>query len=188
MASGPVSITGIAIVLAFSIAPVSPLSQSDTLAAASNISVCGSRQVLIAATGSGGAAAGNEADIFLIVNKSRSTCTLKGFPELRFTSETSPFVKVEVHREASMIFAEPKPKLVVLAPRSVASFGLGFGTAANQRVINESRCFSHSVWVKLPRSSSGNSRFPVANNLNICGTGFSVEITPFEVGPLPKKQ
>jgi hypothetical protein len=180
--------TGIALIVAFGVALVFPLSPSDTLAAASNISVCGSRQVLIAATGSGGAAAGNEADIFLIVNKSRSACTLKGFPELRFTSETSPFVKVEVHREASMIFAEPRPKLVVLAPRSVASFGLGFGTAANQRVINDSRCFSHSVWVELPRSNNGNSRFPVANDLNICGTGFSVEITPIEIGPSPQKQ
>lgn len=188
MALGPVRYIGIALILAFGDVAVSPLSQSVTLAAASNISVCGSSQVLIAATESGGAAAGNEADVFLIVNKSRSTCSLKGFPELRFTSETSPFVKVEVHREASMIFAEPTPKLVVLTPRGVASFGIGFGTAANQRVINDSRCFSHSVWVQLPRSNNGNSRFPVANNLNICGTGFSVEITPFEVGPLPKKQ
>jgi hypothetical protein len=156
--------------------------------AASNIPECGSNQLFVAATGSGGAAGGNEADIFLIVNRSHSVCAVKGFAVLRFTTETSPFVKVTVHHEASYIFREPPVESIVLSPGEVASFAVGFGTAANQQEINDSRCFSNSLWVTLPRSNSGNSRFYVANTLNVCGTGYSVDITPFEAGPMPEKQ
>jgi hypothetical protein len=187
MLSVSVKFAGVAFLAVVGLAPAL-LTHSDMTAAASNIPECGSSQVFVAATGSGGAAGGNEADIFLIVNKSRSTCAVKGFPVLRFTTETSPFVKVKVLHEASMIFTEPPAKSVVLLPGRVASFGVGFGTAANQQKINDSSCLSNSLFVTMPRSNSGNFRFYVANTLNVCGTGYTVDITPFEAGPVPEKQ
>jgi hypothetical protein len=184
MASISVKIAGVFLVVA-GLAPA--LLATSVAMAASSVPTCRSGQLLVAATGSGGAAAGNEADIFLIVNTSLSTCSLKGFAELRFTTETSPFVKVKVLHDASMIFTEPRPKTVVLLPNSVASFGVGFGTAANQQEINDTRCLSNSLWVTLP-NHGGNSRFYVANTLNVCGTGYVVDITPVEDGPVPTKQ
>ena len=163
---------------------------NTTIAAASTVfPTCSYRQLEVAVASSSGAysAAGNHGSPFLVVNISRSTCSLEGYPRLQTYPSTYKSKTVKVFDGGGMIFVSVKPKLVVIKPGATASFGLDFGDAADQQDPNAGPCMTQSVIVLLPtRLNPYSQPFNTTVNINFCYSAFHFVVTAIQGGPTPK--
>ena len=161
---------------------------TSTVASASKmIPTCSQHQLEVAVASIPGVAAGNIGIPFIIANISKSTCSMKGYPKLRFAPDSFKGHSLKVTNGGGMIFVSVKPRLVVLKPGADASFGLNYGDAANQQDPRGAACTAQNVYVTLPvRTQESLQTNDLFMNLNFCYTGFEVHVTSIQAGPLPK--
>jgi Protein of unknown function (DUF4232) len=149
---------------------------------------CSYRQLELAVAWGPGAAAGNLGIPFLIANTSRSACSLQGYPKLSFVPDKYQNRTLRVVHGGGMIFPRVNPRLVVIKPGAVASFGVNYGDASNQQDPNGGRCQAQYVYVTLPvRNNTYDQTFEAIVNFNFCFTAFQVSVTSIQPGPLPKE-
>jgi hypothetical protein len=171
-------------VLAISVSP------DTSVASTSNeVSICSASQLAVAVESSSGAyfAAGNVGIPFVIINISRSTCALEGYPKLTTYPAAYKANNVKVVDGGGMIFVPVRPKVVTIAPGATASFGLNYGDAYDQQDPNAGPCMTKQMKVFLPTRSHPFAQ-PYATNVNInfCYAGFRFEITSIQHGPIAK--
>jgi hypothetical protein len=95
---------------------------------------------------------------------------------------------IKVSDGGGMIFVALKPHVVVIKAGAVASFGMDFVDALNQQYPYGAACTVQDVYVTLPvRPSSFLTNFETSVNFNFCYSGFGVDVTSIEAGPLPKE-
>jgi hypothetical protein len=175
-------------VVFFSSTFVSGTALTSTASSASTpIPTCSSSQLEVAAAW-GNVAAGNIGVPFLVANVSKAACSLEGYPKLTFIPSSYMKKAISVSNGGGMIFVAVKPRLVVIKARAVASFGMDFVDALNQQYPHGAACTVQDVYVTLPvRLTSFPTNFETSVNFNFCYSGFGVDVTSIEAGPLPKE-
>jgi len=171
------------------VAVLGVVSFSSPAIAANKVPVCFHNQVVVAVAWDLPPAAGSNGIPFIIANTSNSACSLEGYPKLIFINGKYKKHSVTVSDGGGGLFAAVRPRTVVIKPGGTASFGLGFGDAANQQDPNTVACTTQSIYVSLPvrdRQFSGNYETTV--DINFCYSNFEFNVTPFERGPLPKQR
>jgi hypothetical protein len=157
---------------------------------AAAISTCSSSQLTVAVASDSGAysAAGNHGFPLIIVNTSKSTCRLKGYPRISFYPSSYKGRSVKSLDGGGMIFVSVAPRWVVLRPGYTASFGVDYGDAYDQQDPNRGPCMTQSAQVSLPvRSHPYSVPFNTALEFNFCFAGFSVTVTSIQSGPIPRQ-
>jgi hypothetical protein len=169
-----------------------------TTAGATKVPVC-LATVLTIKVGNGGAAAGNLGFPVLITNHGSTACSLDGFPTLTAHTEAlSPRRVTFVHTSRSQIYATAKAKLVVVAPKGTASFGVSFVDALDQQYGEGPRCLMNGITVRLPgvaplskatisfAANNGGNGGPLSGGpINSCFAGFEFGLTPIVKGSIP---
>ena len=175
-----------------SAAPINLIALTTT-AGTTTVHVC-SASALTIAEGNGGAAAGNLGFPVLITNHRSTACSLDGFPTVTaHTRAASPHPVTFVHTSRSQIYATAKAKLVVVAPKGTASFGVSFVDALDQQYGEGPRCLMNSITVHLPDVAPlSNATISFATNragyggpINSCFTGFKFGLTLIVKGSVP---
>jgi hypothetical protein len=175
-----------------SAAPINLIALTTT-AGTTTVHVC-SASALTIAEGNGGAAAGNLGFPVLITNHGSTECSLDGFPTVTaHTRAASPHPVTFVHTSRSQIYATAKAKLVVVAPKGTASFGVSFVDALDQQYGDGPRCLMNSITVHLPGVAPlSKATISFATNsagyggpINSCFTGFKFGLTPIVKGSVP---
>jgi len=173
--------------LAIALPIVAVMIMPEIATASSVPPTCSYNQLEVAVAWGPGAAAGNVGIPFIIVNMSKSACTLKGYPRLRlFTAAVNKTpIKVGFNTSGG-VYGYVKPKLTMIAPHSVATFGMDYGDATNQQDTNGPICTAQTVNVYLPvtRNPYGQG-YQTVVNFNICYSGFRVAVTSIESRPVP---
>lgn len=157
--------------------------QSSNFRRTSN-SACVEGQLSIAA-GSGNGAAGTAFQTIIVVNDSMKTCWLSGYPTITLSTGASKIDRDEVH-ERTGVYANPKPRLVILGPSQVASVGISYNDVGYTNVAGvEAICRTYRT-INVKWRTGGNLLWTVhlSQMSYPCGGWFAV--TPFEVGALPK--
>lgn len=167
-----------------------PITAPITSSASTSISTCSYNDLRIAEDSASGAysALGNQGVAFMIVNVSHAACSLKGYPRLRlFPTSYKGKANTVTDNGGSQIFANVRPREIVIKPASTASFGLNFGDAYNQGDPNNGACDTESVTTSLPVKPHPYSA-PYTNSLrvNFCFANFKFGVTSIQNGPLPK--
>ncbi len=152
--------------------------------------ICPSSDLQVAVTNGPEGFAGNESYKFFIVNTGRKACSLLGFPTIKLFSDSkatgldsvTPF---RVMHSPSQIFAEPKPKRVLIDSGSVASFGLSFSDGAAVKHDSAIHCSVSMIYVTLPTASDRGSTFSDGVDFDICRASRTILLTPIESGPTP---
>jgi hypothetical protein len=165
-------------------------SPAVTHAYASGIPTCSTSQVEVAVANDSGAyaAAGNHGLPFIIINTSKTTCTLMGYPRISFSPDRYKGRTVKTVDGGAMIFVPVKARVVVLRPGYTASFGVDYGDAYDQQDPSSGPCETHGATVLLPvRPHPYSVPFNVALEFNFCYAGFSVTVTSIQSGPIPKE-
>ncbi len=164
-------------------------SNSAIASASSAMKICAASQLAVAVESANGgyAAAGNEGVPFVIVNISRSTCALDGYPRLTTSPTAFKKNKVKVVDGGGMIFVAVRPRVVIIRPGATASFGLDYVDAADQQDPNGGPCLTKHMTVFLPtRSHPFTQPFTTIVNINFCYSGFRFDITSIQSGPIAK--
>ena len=139
-------------------------------------------------------AAGNEGTPIVITNKGTSNCSLSGFPTvIAHTEAPSPRLVAFVHRPRSQVYKAVLPRIVVLAPKGTASFGVSYVDALDQQYGNGARCQMNSISVRFSQVTPVRtfSVSLVANGhdgygpINSCFAGFTLGLTPIVKGSIP---
>jgi hypothetical protein len=154
------------------------------------IATCSSSQLTVAVASDSGAyaAAGNHGFPFIIINTSKSVCSLRGYPRISFSPATYKGQSVKTVGRGGMIFVAVAPRVVVLRPGYTASFGVDYGDAYDQQDPSAGACLTRGVTVLLPtRAHPYSQPFNMALNFNFCFAGFQVEVTSIQGGPSPKQ-
>lgn len=149
---------------------------------------CSFSQLEVAVTWGPGAEAGHIGIPFIIVIASKSACTLKGYPRLRLYTAAVNKTSIKVGFNATGgVYGYVKPKLTVIAPHSVASFGMDYVDAMNQQDTNGPSCTAQTVNVYLPviKNPYGQG-YQTVVDFNICYSGFGVTTTSIQSGPIPR--
>src|ERR1700731_5009907 len=95
-------------------------------------------------------AAGNGGEPIVVTNNGISSCSLSGFPiVVAHTEAPSPRPVVFVHRPRSEIYKAVLPRIVVLAPKGTASFGVSYVVGLDQQYGNGARCQMNSISVRF---------------------------------------
>jgi hypothetical protein len=176
------------ICLSAAFGPLILLSTVSPALASNTIPTCSFRQLEVAVAWGPGAAAGNIGIPFIIVNVSRSSCTLTGYPKLSFVPNRYKGRSIKVTHNAGMIYGHVTPRLVTIKPDGVATFGLNFGDASNQNDPIGAPCIVQNIYVALPvRAGTYNQNFETTVNFNFCFADFLVGVTAIQSGPLPKE-
>ena len=129
-----------------------------------------------------GSSAGHTVVTFLIANVSRSSCSLHGYPSMKFDVNTPSSTPMKVQDAPSR--SGLPPQLVTVAPGRVASLAMIFADAANQGIKSPAKYESHFGWLHLPHVlTSAGDWFYVTTNFNLAYSGFTVAVSP--VGPVP---
>ncbi len=171
--------------------PMSPMAAALASATARRPpATCAGGQITVAVEAESGAyaAAGNQGVAYLIVNVSHRACTLRGYPKVSFYPSSYRGTPIRVTRNGgSQIFATVPPRVVVIEPGATASFGLGYGDAANQGDPNGGPCLTRGVSVWLPvHPDPYTMGYATTLNVNFCFAGFHFGVTSIQGGPLPK--
>lgn len=148
---------------------------------------CTFNDLEVAAAWGPGGFAGTEATPFLIANVSHRACTLKGFPSVHFYAGLPHPVKMTVLHKWGQIFAEPKPRLVSIAPGGVASFGLSYSDGFLPKSDLAKDCDVNTVYVTLPVAYDSTQSYEDNVDFDICQSNHEVSVTPIEEGPVPRR-
>jgi uncharacterized protein DUF4232 len=179
-----------ALCLFVSLVAVTFSATSSPASANVDVHVCSSAQLAVAVPSSSGgyAAAGNEGIPFLIVNIGKRECMLEGYPKLKAYPASYKRQKVRFTDGGAMIFVAVKPRAVLIAPGSTASFGVDYGDAYDQGDPNAGPCLLKQMTVSLPVQPHPYS-VPFSSNVdvNFCYAGFHFEVTAIQSGPIAKQ-
>jgi hypothetical protein len=176
--------------LMLSVFGLSVTSSSSDASASSEVSFCAASQLAVAVVSSSGAyfAAGSVGIPFVIVNISKVTCALEGYPRLTTYPGAFENNRVKVVDGGGMIFVAVRPKVVTIGPGATASFGLDYGDAYNQQDPNAGPCLTKQMMVFLPtRPHPFEQPYTTTVNINFCYAGFKFDITSIQRGPIAKK-
>jgi len=122
---------------------------------------------------------------FVITNRGESTCGVEGYPTMSFfTASTQDTRVIPVH--TSSYFAEPRIKLIPLAPAAVASFGLGYRTSQPAGRDLATNCDVSTLAFAIPPGSDNADEFAIADAFDACRAGNRVALTPLEAGSAPQ--
>lgn len=169
-----------------------PLASSSS-AAATPAATCATTQLRLH-VGQSQAAAGNLGTPIIITNISAQRCTLQGYPTLTAHSAMpSPRPIHFIHRSQSMIYVAVASRLVTLAPKGTASFGLSYLDGLDQQYGTGKRCQMDAITVRLPGATPPfTSVVPLTRKttdgygpINACFTGFVLGVTPIVAGSQP---
>jgi hypothetical protein len=152
--------------------------------------VCTSGQLAVAvASSSGGySAAGNQGIPFIIVNISKERCVIEGYPRLSAYPSSYKHHAVKFTDGGAMIFVAVRPRRVVVAPGSTASFGVDYGDAYDQGDPNAGPCMLKQMTVHLPVQPHPYSvPFTTNVDVNFCYAGFHFVVTAIQAGPIAKQ-
>lgn len=167
---------------------LAPPSTMSSGAAASTVPTCRPHQLEVAVAWGPGAAAGNLGIPFLVVNTSRSACSLRGYPFVKFSPGSYKGRSIKVTHRGGMVFDSVRPRVVEIKSHSTASFGLNYGDAANQNDPSGTPCTSRLVFVSLPvRNGAPPATFETPVDFNFCYSNFQVSVTALQAGPTPKE-
>jgi len=163
------------------------------VASASTVPTCSSSDLTVHA-GFSGAAAGNGGTPIVIVNHGPSACSLNGFPNVVAHIEaSSPRPVIFVDRPRSLIYRAVHPRVVVLAIKGTASFGISYVDGLDQQFGYGARCEMNEVTVRLSQVPTAHT-FVVSllknghdgfGPINSCFAGFILGLTPIVKGSLP---
>jgi len=153
-----------------------------------------SSSVLTLHPGFSQAAAGNEGTPIVISNVGKSSCSLSGFPiVIAHTAAASPRPVAFVDRPRSQIYRAVLPRIVVLASKGTASFGISYVDALDQQFGSGARCQMNSISVRIslvlpvrtftvPLVKNGHDGY---GPINSCFAGFIMGLTPIVRGSTP---
>jgi hypothetical protein len=178
-----------ALVMMLGVVGISVTPSTSIASASSEVSICAPSQLAVAIASSSGAyfAAGNVGIPFVIINISKSTCSLEGYPRLTTYPTAYRANKVKVVNGGGMIFVPVRPKAVTIGPGATASFGLDYGDAYDQQDPNAGPCMTKQMTVFLPtRSHPFAQPYTTTVNINFCYAGFRFDITSIQRGPIAK--
>ncbi len=151
------------------------------------IPTCLYSQLEVAVAWGPGAAAGHIGVPFIIVNVSKSACSLRGYPRLNIPYEYKKR-GVKVVDGGGMVYVAVKPRPVIIKPGSDASFGLDYVDAVNQQDPDRSACTAQYVYVTLPVQGEATSQnYETTVIFNYCFSGFQVSVTSIQPGPVPRE-
>jgi hypothetical protein len=183
------ALTG-AVVLSFS--PVGLLAGSSNVGAAA-VPTCSSR-VLSLSLGISQAAAGNEGTPVVITNNGSSACSIAGYPIIvAHTEAASPHHVTFVHRPRSQVYVAAPVRVIVVAPKRTASFGISYVDALDQQYGQGRDCLMSSITVRLPQVAPARKITVVFRKgsdgfggpINSCFAGFEFGLTPIVKGSTP---
>ena len=124
------------------------------------------------------AAAGNIGQTIRLRNVGTTTCSLDGYARiLRLDRHRDGVETREVHGR-SMIYADPGPGLVVLAPEKYASFGVGWGDTGPD-------C-SRSTYFRVTPPHSDGHKSIWTGKVYVCSGG-RVDVSAVQKGREPKR-
>jgi hypothetical protein len=159
----------------------------------SSMPACSS-SVLTLHPGFSQAAAGNEGTPIVITNHGTFSCSLSGYPVVvAHTEASSPRPVMFVHRPRSQIYRAVLPRIVALAPKGTASFGISYVDAMDQQYVNGARCQMNAISVRFSKVTPARS-FSVSlienghdgyGPINSCWAGFILGLTPIVKGSTP---
>lgn len=175
---------GVAIYVLFTIF-LDVRNSSVASAAPSHIRTCTYKQLEVAAGWGPGGFAGNLGIPLVIVNMGKSACSLEGHPHLALFTEAVNKTPIEVSTDVGGgVYGPVRPRLVVILPDSVASFGVDYVDAMNQRDSNGPTCTAEQLNVALPvRDNPLDQSYGISVNFNVCYSGFRIAVTSIESGP-----
>jgi hypothetical protein len=141
---------------------------------------------LAAAAESWGGAGGSDGFTVLIANQSRTACSIEGFATVEFFGSKGQRIRAKALRgKGSMLYAAEKPKQIELGPDTVASFAVSFDGAFASPNENSESCDATTMSLELPTIHPKfypNNVFIVPTSLDLCGSDWTVGITPIEYG------
>jgi hypothetical protein len=117
----------------------------------------------------------------LLVANTGGRCQLEGYPKVVFFNSHGVVVAGVTYHQPSMVFAMPRPKLITLAPGSVASIGLSWSDIANGNATCRAAAYAS---VSLPKGIGSLNGYPGLYEVAPCG-GW-LRVTPIEVGAVPR--
>lgn len=157
---------------------------APALSFGSSIAIPPCSHLQVAAESSEGAA-GNGAVIVLLANP-RAVCKVMGFPTVVFYNNKGTAVDTHNDHASSMLFANPRAKLVVLQRNMVASFAISWD---NNPVVYKSGISStcpSALWMDVSlRGGVGSFSGYPAIEAAPCGGGLTV--TAIQAGVTPMK-
>ena len=167
-------------------------SPSDLRPAAVHTCSTGALSVTLGARGHAGLSSAGFA--IAVTNKGTVPCYLDGFATVTALTKTASAKPVTfVHSPQSQSYATASPKMVVLAPMQVASFGISYTVSKDQQYGNATGCQMYAIDVRLPGvKPSSTTRIlvasmdgPAENYVNSCFTNFKFGLTPIVAGSKP---
>ena len=167
-----------------------PIIASDSAVASVTrvIPTCSARQLEVAVAWGPDAAAGHIGVPFIIVNTSRTACSLKGYPKLTFSPSTYKGKSVITVDGGGMVYPPVSAQLVVIKPGAVASFGLNYTDVLNQQDPYGAACTARFAYITLPvKSDTFSKNFQTTMDFNFCYSGFAVSVTSIQARPVPKR-
>ena len=177
-------------VLTLTVIGLSEQSAIPHASASAHPSTCSLGQLEVGVLNQNGAdsAAGNEGIAYVVVNISKTLCSLEGYPEITTYPSTYEKRTMKITHGGGQIFEDVRVQLLYIEPGDTASFGLNYGDAANQRDPSAGPCMTQSVTISFPnRLQPKSGGYTVPTNLNFCYAGFRGTSTSLQSGPLPRR-
>lgn len=158
-------------------------------ASAASTPRCSYSQLMAFSSSGGGAldGAGSHAYAILLANVGHTTCALEGFPALTFSGAAGQMTGVHVERNRSETFQSEPPRLVVLKPGGIASFGISYEDGYVPASDSPSTCVATSARFVLRVAEQYKQAYGVAVDIDVCRSDRRIGVTPVESGPVPKR-
>jgi len=191
-ARGVLTLAALTSAIALSFTSLGMLAGSSN-AEASTIPTCASG-VLSLRLGFSQGAGGSEGTPIVITNNGSAACSITGYPiVVAHTEAASPHPITYIHRPRSQIYVAAPVKIIVLAPKGTASFGISYLDGLDQQDGQGRDCLMSSVTVQIPHAAPVRKiRVPFTKGtdgfggpINSCFAGFEFGLTPIVRGSTP---
>ena len=138
---------------------------------------------LAATLGQGGAAAGNIGVPLILRNVSSVTCYVFGYVGMQLVDGARHFLPTNVIRGSSMIFPDPGPRTITVAPGAEVSAGIGYEDVPIQGIDPGMIC-PESTYLEITPPDETTYLF-IPARLGPCGRG-TLDVTALETGGAPQ--
>lgn len=123
---------------------------------------------------------------FIIVNTSPTACALHGYPRpITLLDSRGVTLEVRVTHVANALYAQPRPRRVVLAPGGVASFAINYLGGVTAAPSVSASCLVTLIDIRLPARASDLFSYEFPVNINVCRAQRTLQVTPVESGATP---
>jgi hypothetical protein len=166
----------ISTIIAIALSPLVVATQEATASDTSpSIPLC-SRLVIAAGTTGGGLGTGS---LVILLANAGKRCEIEGYPRVQLFNVHGALINTVNLHKSSMIYAEPRPRTIVLPHNGVASVGLSWG---DNPVGNET-C-SRAAWatIMLPEGVVIQANSP---SVSATPCGHYLFVTSIQAGPVP---